>query len=132
MKAIIVFCSIMFVAGFTFLVPASFSLAITGSSPIDQGLDKVRDQFPNTSRLGKSQNASDLIINIINILLSVVMAIDVLFIIIGGYQYITSAGNAEKATTGRKTLVNALIGLAIIILAYVIVSVVNRSLTRSF
>jgi threonine synthase len=38
--------------------------------------------------------------------------------------YITSAGNEETAEKGRKTAVNAIIGIVIIILAYVIVNVV--------
>ena len=48
----------------------------------------------------------------------------VIFIIWGGYQYITSSGDAEKATKGRATLINAIIGLVIIFLAYAIVGYV--------
>lgn len=74
----------------------------------------------------KDLSVNDFIIKVINVLLSVAAAIAVLFIIIGGFMYVTSAGNAEQAEKGRTTLVNAVIGLIIIILAYVIVGVVNN------
>jgi hypothetical protein len=55
-------------------------------------------------------------------------AVAVVFVIIGGYRYLTAGGNEEAATKGRKAVVNALIGLVIIILAYVIVNVVTNFL----
>jgi uncharacterized membrane protein len=45
--------------------------------------------------------------------------------VIGGFLYITSAGNEERAKKGRTTVINAIIGLVIIILAYVIANVVS-------
>ena len=61
---------------------------------------------------------------IIKVLLPVAATIAVLFIIIGGYQYIFSGANEELAETGKKTLQNAIIGLIIIILSYVIINVI--------
>ena len=45
---------------------------------------------------------------------------------IGGFWYITSAGNEETAEKGRATAINAIIGIIIIILSYVIISVVSN------
>ncbi len=75
------------------------------------------------------RNAADIIVTVINFLLLFAALIAILFIVIGGYKYITSAGNAESAKSGRETVVNAMIGLAIIILSYVIVSVVNNTVS---
>lgn len=50
--------------------------------------------------------------------------IAVVFIIYGGYLYITSAGNEESAEKGKNTMVNAIIGIVIIVLSYVIVNVI--------
>ena len=66
-----------------------------------------------------------------NILLPVVGIIAVLFIIIGGFQLITARGNEEQAEAGKKTLTNAIIGLSIVILSYVIVVVVINALKGS-
>lgn len=59
------------------------------------------------------------------LILSAIVA--VIFIIWGGYQYVTSSGDAEKAGKGRATLINAIIGLVIIFVAYaIVVFVFNR------
>lgn len=74
---------------------------------------------------------NDLIIKAINILLGVAALIAVLFLVIGGFRYITSAGNDEQAKKGRNTIINALIGLVVIILSYVIVQAVNRAVSTN-
>ncbi len=48
-------------------------------------------------------------------------AIAVIYLIYGGLLYITAGGDAEKATKGRTALINAIIGIIIIALAFVIV-----------
>ena len=63
-----------------------------------------------------------------NVLLPIVGIISILFIIIGGFQYIVSRGNEEQAETGKKTLTNAIIGLVITILSYYIVVIVINAL----
>ena len=68
---------------------------------------------------------NQLIIKVIRWILAITLAIDVLFLIIGGFLYITSAGNEERAKKGRTTVINAIIGLVIIILAYVIANVIS-------
>jgi hypothetical protein len=73
-------------------------------------------------------NVTELIAQIINIMLYFAGIIAVVFIIIGGYRYMTSAGSTEGAGAGKKTLINAIIGLVIVILAYVIVRVVTNFL----
>ena len=71
-------------------------------------------------------SVNDLIVTVINVLLGVAFLIAVFFLVIGGFRYIMSAGNEEQAEKGKKTIVNALIGIVIIILSYVIVQVVSR------
>jgi hypothetical protein len=51
-------------------------------------------------------------------------------IIIGGYQWMTARGNEAQVTNGRKTLINALIGLAIVILSFAVVQAVNTFLQK--
>lgn len=76
------------------------------------------------------RNAADIITRIINYLLLFAALIAILYIVLGGYKYITSGGNQEMAKSGRESVVNAIIGLAIIILSYVIVAVVNNTLAN--
>ena len=64
----------------------------------------------------------------INTLLGLLGLVSMLFIIIGGYQYVMSGANEELAEKGKKTLTNAIIGLVIAILSYVILRVVVGTL----
>lgn len=64
---------------------------------------------------------------VINAVLVIAGVVAVIFLIVGGYRYITSAGNAESAEAGRTTVLNAIIGLVIIFAAFLIVNfVVDR------
>lgn len=49
----------------------------------------------------------------------------VLMLIIGGFRYITSAGNEKQADAAKETLTNAIMGLVFVLLAYVIASTIN-------
>jgi hypothetical protein len=69
------------------------------------------------------------IVTIIGWLLSISGAIAILFVIIGGFRYITSAGNEESAEAGKKTVINAIIGIVVIILSYVIVNVISNTVS---
>ena len=68
------------------------------------------------------------IMKIINIALAVAGLIAVLFLIIGGFRYITSAGNEETAEQAKKIITNAIIGIVVIILSFVIVRVISNAL----
>ncbi len=81
--------------------------------------------------LGQACGITDvnvLVKNIVNIVLGVAGMIAVLFVIIGGFRYVTSAGNEEQAEAGKKTLQNAIIGVVIIVLSFVIVNVISTAL----
>jgi cytochrome bd-type quinol oxidase subunit 2 len=74
-------------------------------------------------------NVTALIKKIINILSVLIGAIAVIMVIIGGFRYITSAGNPEQAKGARNTILYAIIGLVIVALAQVIVHFVLNSVS---
>ena len=76
-------------------------------------------------------DANALIKNVINWMLGIAFGLAVLFLIVGGFWYITSAGNEETAEKGKNTAINAIIGIIIIILSYVIVNVVSGLVSKS-
>lgn len=63
---------------------------------------------------------------IINWALAIAFIAAVIVLIYGGFLYITSAGNADNATKGKTAIVNALIGVVVIVLSYIIVQIVYR------
>ena len=67
----------------------------------------------------------EIVMSVVTWVLGFAAAIAVLFIIIGGILYITSAGNKDRAESAKKTLLYAIIGLIVIVLSYVIVAVVQ-------
>lgn len=97
----------------------------TTNCPQD-GLEGIKDAFPNQSTT--ADTVPELAKKIINWALYFSAIIAVIFIIIGGFMYVTSAGDQAKAGKGRATLVNALIGLVIIVLSFLIVQVVYNFL----
>jgi hypothetical protein len=52
----------------------------------------------------------------------------VIFVIYGGFLYLTSGGEPEKTRNGRTTIINALIGLAITMSATGIVNLMGRTI----
>ena len=66
----------------------------------------------------------DAVLNATDWILGFVGMIAVLMIIWGGINYLTSAGDEDKARTGKKTLTYALIGLVLAGIAYALVKVV--------
>lgn len=79
--------------------------------------------------LPNQASASDLIIFIINIALAIAGLIAVFFLIIGGFRYITAAGNEDASEQAKKIILNAIIGIVVIILSFVIVRVISNALT---
>lgn len=69
-----------------------------------------------------------ILLAVFEILLTIVGVLSVIFIIYGGFQYLTSAGEPDKAKAGRTTIINALVGLMIAMLATAIVNLVGRNL----
>ena len=54
------------------------------------------------------------------------------YVIYGGYQYIFSSGEPNKMASGKKTLTNGFIGLAIVLTASIIVNAVRVALSADF
>lgn len=80
--------------------------------------------------IGGTAITIDTIVNFIERLVNVFLAITVLgaisFIVYGGFQMATAAGNDAKFQTGKKTLINAMIGLAVILGVGIIVNTIAR------
>ena len=70
-----------------------------------------------------------LALKVVQYLLTLVGIIAIGAIVIGGYWYITSGGNDEQAEKGKKTLLQAIIGLIVVLLAYTIVTIIVNTIT---
>jgi uncharacterized membrane protein YwzB len=82
-----------------------------------------------TTGIAASTSLSGFIISLIKILLAFAGVIAVVMLVIGGYWYMAAGGNEEMAEKGKNTVLNFVMGLVIIILAYTIVTIVAATLT---
>lgn len=73
-------------------------------------------------------DVNTLIDNIRILALDLIGGVAVIFILIGAFWYLTAFGNEEKAQKGKTTLMWAIIGLVVIILAQVIINEVKNLL----
>jgi hypothetical protein len=71
---------------------------------------------------------TQIVLNVIDILIQIAGYAAIVFIIIGGFRYLTSAGSPNAMTAARKTILNAIIGLLIAIFAVTIVNLVGAIL----
>ncbi|MBU0647553.1 pilin [Patescibacteria group bacterium] len=79
------------------------------------------------TRTGYLGNVENLAFKIINYILGAAGLVAVIYLIIGGFNYITAGGNEEQTKKATKTLFNAVIGLVIIFAAYAIVVTVQTA-----
>jgi cytochrome bd-type quinol oxidase subunit 2 len=69
---------------------------------------------------------------IINIFSAIVGLVAVIMIIVAGLQFITASGNAQNIAKARSTLLYAIVGLVIVVLAQVIVHfIINQATTAA-
>lgn len=68
---------------------------------------------------------------ITNTILYIVGIVAVIMLIIGGIRYVTSGGDAKKVTDAKNTVLYAVIGLIISLLAFAIVNFVISALPSS-
>jgi len=72
--------------------------------------------------------------NLIDQLIGWTAALAVIFLIIGGYQYLTAIGNEEQIKQAHKTIIWSLVGVLISLLAFAIVQIlvnINFETTKS-
>lgn len=89
---------------------------------------QVPDPAQGNTGLPGDTSITAFIIRIINIALAIAGLVAVLFLIIGGFRYITAGGNEEAGESARKIITNAVIGIVVIILSFVIVRVISNAL----
>ncbi len=78
----------------------------------------------NTQSFGGQTDLSTTIKTAINLLLYVIGILAVVMLIVGGFKYTTSSGDPGKVDEAKKTILYAVIGLIVAILAFAIVNFV--------
>ena len=79
-----------------------------------------------TTIKGDVKDVPILIGMVIKAALSIVGALSLFVFIVGGFTWLTSAGNPEKVTKGAKTMVWAVLGLVVVFASYMIVGLLLK------
>lgn len=103
------------------VAPVAFGFDGTAQSGADaaRGSDQTANLFGQTG----------IFRTITNVLLFVLGAISVIMIIIGGLRYVISGGNATAVTAAKNTILYAIVGVIVALLAYAIINFVLDSFT---
>jgi type IV secretion system pilin len=94
---------------------------IAGGAGCAQGEDQQSDLF----------GESGIFKTITNVLLFIIGAISVIMLIIGGIRYTTSNGDSGAVTTAKNTILYAVIGIIVALLAYALVNFVITSFVEA-
>ena len=112
------------------LVMPSMALGQTTNTPAEEIGDGPTtfslESVGSTLGLGEA-DLKDTVLNILNLVLGLLALIAVIMIIIGGFTWLTAAGNEEKVDKAKKIISAAVIGLIIVLLAWAIVIFVART-----
>jgi len=102
------------------LVPVFNSQAVSNNDLINSqvGLQKVGQKYGASSFSDQNQDLRVIIVKIINYSLEILGVLVLVLIVFAGYQWITAAGNEESIKKAKSLLINSVIGLAIILVAW--------------
>jgi sorbitol-specific phosphotransferase system component IIC len=103
------------------IVAAPVSLAFDRS--MSEGADAARGVDQAATLFG----ATGIFTTISNVMLFVIGAISVIMVIVGGLRYVISGGNSANITAAKNTILYAVVGLIIAIMAYAIINFVLES-----
>ncbi len=114
------------------IVSVALVLGVVGlAAPVSVGAVDVFEQCNSNSDSavckGKGDEVGNIITPVVNTLLFILGAISVIMIIVAGVRYTTSGGDASSVTAAKNTLMYAIIGLIVAILAYAIVNFVLKA-----
>ncbi len=111
---------------FLFVMPAAVSAQSTDNDPFRL----QESEFANTVNLGRLDLLT-IIANGIQIFLGILGIIVILIFLYAGWLWMTSQGDEEKIGMAKKMMLNATIGLGIILASFAITEFIVRQLTKA-
>ena len=81
--------------------------------------------WPNTDEPANIACLNVLFVNLVQALVMLAGLGLFIMLVIGGFKYLTSGGDAKKAESGRSTIMWAIIGLVVMISSYAIIRIIE-------
>jgi len=95
----------------------AFNMSIGDGAALARGTDQATSLF----------GATGIFTTVSNVMLFIVGAISVIMVIIGGLRYVISGGNSSNVTAAKNTILYAVVGLVVSIMAFAIINFVIGS-----
>ena len=95
----------------------AFNLSMSDGAASARGVDQAATLFGNTG----------IFTTVTNVMLFIVGAISVIMIVIGGLRYVISGGDTSNVTAAKNTILYAIVGLVVAMLAYAMINFVISS-----
>ena len=128
---IIFFLVILFIFCFPLMLQAEGEVVGGGATDKDalgETSEKLNEVFGTGGANVPQTDLIKVISNIIKWVLGFMGLVLTLMIIYGGFLWMSSGGDTEKISKARNTIINGIIGLVIVVLAYTIANFVIKAL----
>ncbi len=113
-----------------FLIILLASLLVANNALAALGFSDLND-FLNITAGGADVSRVDIATIVINVIQTILGLVSVGFFILfiyGGFKWMIAKGNKEQIIAAKKTIINAVIGLAIVITAYSITYFISQAI----
>lgn len=99
-------------------------VSVPAYAACNSAADCITNGADSAGPTGGKTDIGQTIRDVVNILLYILGAIAVIMIVVGGIRYTTSNGEAASITSAKQTILYAVIGLIVALMAYAIVNFV--------
>ena len=114
--------------GITFALPTNGFVGAVGEEDIPMTIESGINTANTEEQPDALFGTDGVFTNIINAALFLIGAISVVMLIYGGIRYTLSAGNATHVTAAKNTILYAIVGIIVALLAFAIVNFVLTTL----
>lgn len=115
---------------FAFAIPIVVTSNILDNQAHAEGAADLIQKGADSTGQKDSRSAGDLAKDFVNIMLFAVGILAVIMLIWGGIRYVLSGGDSGAVSSAKKTILYAVVGLIVAILAYAIVNFVITTIAK--
>ena len=115
---------------FAFATPVVMTSNVLDNQAHAEGAADLIQKGADSTGQKDSRSAGDLAKDFVNIMLFAVGILAVIMIIWGGIRYVLSGGDSGAVSSAKKTILYAVVGLIVAILAYAIVNFVITTIAK--
>lgn len=115
---------------FAFATPIVMTSNVLDNQAHAEGAADLIQKGADSTGQKDSRSAGDLAKDFVNIMLFAIGILAVIMLIWGGIRYVLSGGDSGAVSSAKKTILYAVVGLIVAILAYAIVNFVITTIAK--